>query len=57
MYGCVGFSSSSGQRLTYKRLGAVPAIHHFTVVYLVAWPLYEYEAGVDFISMRTASST
>ena len=71
MYGCVGFSRSSGQRLTYKRLGAVPAIDHFTVVYLVAWPLYEYEAGVDLvlietslpflcklllISMRTASS-
>ena len=47
-------------------------IDHFTVVCLVPWPLYESEAGVDLvliktslpffcklllISMRTASST
>ena len=47
------------------------SMDHFTVVYLVAWPLYAYEAGVELvlietslpflcklllISMRTASS-
>ena len=27
---------------------------HFTVVCLVAWPLYESEAGVDLVSIETS---
>ena len=27
---------------------------HFTIVYLVAWPSYEYESGVDLVLIETS---
>ena len=35
-------------------MGDATVIDHFTVVCLVAWPLNESEAGVDFVLKETS---
>ena len=48
----VSFSASSHSNFLISSISS--SIDHFTVVCLVAWPLYESEAGVDLFSIDTS---